>query len=160
MVQQSSLDNDFTHAVLRDTNEGWRDTFEAAEDYQASNPAVMAAALAAPCDHIEGGRALVPALATMHPLVIRRCLAYLDFINAALDELAHPDLVAPQRDHVFVVRGTDASRQPDDTRLAELEAENAELRQALEQALRQQEADRTSMDAAVTVLRMRLEGIG
>ena len=61
---------------------------------------------------------------------------------------------------------TDAGTQRQRDRLAELEAENEHLRAEteslrtqLEHAIRQQEADRTSMQAAVTVLRMRLDGI-
>jgi hypothetical protein len=45
-------------------------------------------------------------------------------------------------------------------RIAELEAENERLRDELEQVLRQQEADRTSIQAAITVLQMRTDGIG
>ena len=166
MVQYSTLDDGFTAAVLRETNEGWRNVFRDAVDYQDRNPDVRAAALSTPSDHVEGGRTLVPALAMLHPLVLRRCMAYLDFIDDRLDRLDGTDPVPPPRDtpeQVFVAveggRMSDRGGQQQDDRLAEAQAENERLRAELAQLVRTHEADREIIRSAFTLLRMRLDAI-
>ena len=175
MVQQTSLQagHDITQRVAADLLDTWVRIWEEAIVLREANPHVAKLAVHADSDPAGAIRQIIPVLSLIHPQVaasvVVTCKAAVDELRRSADEAVTPPSDTGERVFVAVEGGRmrDVGGQQQQNRLAELEAqleelqaENESLRQQLDHEVRGREADRTNMQAAATILNLRLDGIG
>jgi hypothetical protein len=155
-----------TQRVAADLLETWAGIWDEATRARESSALIQALAEEASSDPEQAIRAIIPVLALIHPQVAASVSAICHVAVEELRRAAGIPVTPPSHDgeRVFVAveggRMGERGGQQQQDRLAQAEAEIAELRRQLEMEVRGRQTDRETLRSIATLAGIRLDSIG